>query len=80
MNHLGPLHESDRLLDLLAARRPLSPDDRDPLALALAEWAREVDGPTRAGRAQKRCSGEVVVVRASAHQVTTWHWARVMPT
>lgn len=54
MNHLGPLHESDRLLDLFAARRPLSPDDRDPLALALAEWAREVDGPTRAGRAGVR--------------------------
>ncbi|WP_158288677.1 hypothetical protein [Ornithinimicrobium flavum] len=52
MNDLGPLHDSDRLLDLVAARRPLPAADPDPLVLALAVWAAEVDGPTSEGAAR----------------------------
>lgn len=60
MNDLRPLHDSDRLLDVLGARQALPSGQPDPLAEALADWAREVDGSTctrtvrRAPRVRRR--------------------------
>lgn len=64
MNDLGPLHDSDRLLDLVAARRPLPAADPDPLVLALAAWAAEVDGPTSEGAARPARSPGSPAVRS----------------